>query len=227
MSDAAIPFRSIADIGVRYRDGSLSPVDVTRTCLTRIEAYDRELNSFLCILDNAALDQEAATAEKELRSGHDRGALHGIPVAVKDLVAVAGVPTSFGSDPVFREVPDGDAALVRRLRDAGAVLVGKTSGVRLRRSAPRGRANQQPLESWPKLWRLERRFRRCRRVGLCYAAVGTDTGGSIRIPAAHCGIVGLKPTFGLVELAGVSLLSWSLDHAGPLARSCAPTRQRC
>ena len=220
MTDAA--FASIAATAARYRDGSLSPVAATRLCLERIAAHDAALNAFSTVLGDAALEQ-AERAAQELRSGHDRGPLHGIPVAVKDLVAMAGVPTGFGSHPVFRVQPDRDAAMIGHLRAAGAVIVGKTNLLEFAYGAVNPGVGQTNNP-----WNLERTSggssggsAAALAAGLCHAALGTDTGGSIRIPAAYCGIVGLKPTWGLVDLDGVSLLSWSLDHAGPLARSCA------
>jgi aspartyl-tRNA(Asn)/glutamyl-tRNA(Gln) amidotransferase subunit A len=221
MTDA-LAFATIAAIGARYRDGSLSPVAMTRTCLARIEAHDLALNAFLTVLGEAALEQ-AASAAKELGSGRDRGPLHGIPVAIKDLVAMAGVPTRFGSHPVFRTQPDADAAMIRHLRDAGAVIVGKTNLLEFAYGAVNPDVGQTNNP-----WNLERTSggssggsAAAVAAGLCFAALGTDTGGSIRIPAAYCGVAGLKPTYGLVDLDGVALLSWSLDHAGPIARSCA------
>ena len=223
MPDPAIAFASIAAIGARYRDGSLSPVEVTGLCLERIAAHDPELNAFLSVLNREPALEQAATAEAELRSGRDRGPLHGVPVAIKDLMAMAGVPTKFGSDPIFQEVPERDAAIVRHLRAAGAVIVGKTNLLEFAYGAVNPRVGQTNNP-----WNLERTSggssggsAAAVAAGLCYAAVGTDTAGSIRIPAAYCGVAGLKPTYGLVDLDGVSLLSWSLDHAGPIARSCA------
>ena len=219
MTDA---FASIAGVGAGYRDGSLSPVEVTRVCLARIAAHDPALNAFMTVLEEAALKQAAQSA-KELAAGHDRGPLHGIPVAIKDLVAMAGVPTTFGSDPVFLAHPDADGALVAHLRAAGAVIVGKTNLLEFAYGAVNPGVGQTNNP-----WNLQRTSggssggsAAAVAAGLCFAALGTDTGGSIRIPAAYCGVVGLKPTYGLVDLDGVSLLSWSLDHAGPIARSCA------
>ena len=223
MTDPAIAFAGIAAIGERYRDGSLSPVEVTGLCLERIAAHDPELNAFLSVLTASRRWSRPASAEAELRAGRDRGPLHGIPVAVKDLMAIAGVPTRFGADPIFEEVPERDAAMVRHLRAAGAVIVGKTNLLEFAYGAVNPRVGQTNNP-----WNPERTSggssggsAAAVAAGLCYAAVGTDTAGSIRIPAAYCGVAGLKPTYGLVDLDGVSLLSWSLDHAGPIARSCA------
>jgi aspartyl-tRNA(Asn)/glutamyl-tRNA(Gln) amidotransferase subunit A len=222
MADPEIAFAGIAAVGERYRDGSLSPVEVTGLCLERIAARDSELNAFLSVLREPALEQ-ATNAEAELRAGRDRGPLHGIPVAVKDLMAIAGVPTRFGADPIFEEVPGRDAAMVRRLCAGGAVIVGKTNLLEFAYGAVNPRVGQTNNP-----WHPERTSggssggsAAAVAAGLCYAAVGTDTAGSIRIPAAYCGVAGLKPTYGLVDLDGVSLLSWSLDHAGPIGRSCA------
>jgi aspartyl-tRNA(Asn)/glutamyl-tRNA(Gln) amidotransferase subunit A len=133
------------------------------------------------------------------------------------------VPSTFGSDPAFCARPATDAAMVRHLRTAGAVIVGKTKLLEFAYGAVNPGVGQTNNP-----WDLERTSggssggsAAAVAAGLCHTAVGPDTGGSIRIPAAYCGVVGLKPTWGLVDLAGVSLLSWSLDHAGPLARSCA------
>ncbi len=222
MAEPGLAFASIAAIGARYRDRSLSPVDLTRLCLDRIAAYDPVLNAFLSVLPESALAQ-AARAEAELRSGHDRGPLHGIPVGIKDLIALAGVPTRFGADPIFAQMPERDAAMVRQLGAAGAVILGKTNLLEFAYGAVNPRVGQTNNP-----WNPERTSGGSSggsvaavAAGLCYAAVGTDTGGSIRIPAAYCGVAGLKPTYGLVDLDGVLLLSWSLDHAGPIGRSCA------
>ena len=222
MAEPPLAFASIAAIGAHYRDGTLSPSAVTRLCLERIARYDPQLNAFSTVLDEAALAQ-AASAEAELGAGEDRGPLHGIPVAIKDLIAMAGVPTRFGSAPIFQQVPERDAALVRRLRAAGAVIIGKTNLLEFAYGAVNPQVGQTNNP-----WDLTRTSGGSSggsvaavAAGLCYAAVGTDTGGSIRIPAAYCGIAGFKPTYGLIDLDGVSLLSWSLDHAGPIGRSSA------
>jgi aspartyl-tRNA(Asn)/glutamyl-tRNA(Gln) amidotransferase subunit A len=215
-------FLSIGALGARYRARSLSPVAVTRAALDRIAALDRALNSFITVCADESLAQ-AATAERELAAGQDRGPLHGVPVAVKDLIDVAGVPTTYASRADSPRRPAADAALVRGLRQAGAVILGKTNLLEYAYGAVHpdfGQTNNP--------WDVKRTSggssggsAAAVAAGLCFAAVGTDTGGSIRIPAAYCGVAGLKPTYGLVDLDGVQALSWSLDHAGPLARSCA------
>lgn len=221
MIDDEVCFWSIGRLGATYRSGRLSPVEATRLCLERIGRHDRSLNAFLTVLDESAL-QAAHAAERELKAGRDRGPLHGVPVAVKDLVEMAGVPTKYGSHPVFEEHPRRDAELIRRLRRAGAIILGKTNLLEFAYGAVNPKVGQTNNP-----WNPARTSGGSSggsaagvAAGLCYAAVGTDTGGSIRGPASYCGIAGLKPTYDVVPLDGVLPLSWSLDHAGPLARSC-------
>lgn len=222
MPDLDILFASIPEVGALYRTGTLSPVEVTRASLARIEALDPVLNAFITVTADLALAQ-AARAEVELRAGRDRGPLHGIPVALKDLADTAGVRTTCGSRLLAQHLPEHDAAVTVRLREAGAVLVGKTNLLEFAYGAvhpDHGQTNNP--------WDVSRTSggssggsAAAVAAGLCFAAFGTDTGGSIRIPAAYCGVTGLKPTSGLVPLGGVFPLSWSLDHGGPLARSSA------
>ena len=222
MADADAAFRSIASLGKDYRRGALTPTAVTETCLERIERYDRPFNAIVPGLAESAR-AEAAKAGEELAAGHDRGPLHGIPVGIKDLVDIAGTVTGFGSAPVFAARAARDAAMIARLRAAGAVLVAKTNLLEFAYGAVNPRVGQtnNPWDEARTAGGSSGGSAAAVAAGLCHAAVGTDTGGSIRIPAAYCGVVGLKPTHGLVPLAGVSMLSWSLDHAGPMARSCA------
>ena len=220
--DADIAFRSIAAMGEDYRRGVLTPTAVAEACLERIERYDAPLNAIVPGLA-AEARAEAARAEDELAAGRDRGPLHGIPVGIKDLVDIAGTVTGFGSDPVFAARATRDAAMVANLRAAGAVLIAKTNLLEFAYGAVNPRVGQtnNPWDTARTAGGSSGGSAAAVAAGLCHAAVGTDTGGSIRIPAAYCGVVGLKPTYGLVPLAGVSMLSWSLDHAGPMARSCA------
>ena len=221
-ADAGIVFRSIAALGRDYRRGALSPTAVVEACLQRIDRDDGQLNAIVSTLAESART-DAARAEEELAAGRDRGPLHGIPVGIKDLVNIAGTVTGFGSDPVFAAPATRDAAMVAHLREAGAVLIAKTNLLEFAYGAVNPRVGQtnNPWDTGRTAGGSSGGSAASVAAGLCYAAVGTDTGGSIRIPAAYCGAVGLKPTYGLVPLAGVSMLSWSLDHAGPIARSCA------
>ena len=215
-------FLSVAALGARYRERALSPVAVTRQALDRIATHDGALNSFITVCADESLAQ-AAAAERELAAGRDRGPLHGVPVAVKDLIDVASVPTTYASRADSPRWPTEDAALVRGLKEAGAVVIGKTNLLEYAYGAvhPDFGQTNNPWDPKRTSGGSSGGSAAAVAAGFCFAAVGTDTGGSIRIPAAYCGIVGLKPTYGLVSVEGVQTLSWSLDHAGPLARSCA------
>jgi aspartyl-tRNA(Asn)/glutamyl-tRNA(Gln) amidotransferase subunit A len=214
-------FSSIATLGARYRDGSVSPIDVTRLALERIAKLDPVLNSFITVLQRESI-AEAEEADRELKSGHDRGPLHGVPVAIKDLIDVAHVPTTFASRAGSPRMAKSDAALVRNLRQAGAIILGKTNLLEYAYGAvhPDFGQTNNPWDPHRTSGGSSGGSAAAVAAGLAFAAVGTDTGGSIRIPASYCGVVGLKPTFGRVDLDGVQALSPSLDHAGPLARCC-------
>ena len=212
--------RSIADLAPRLKAGTASPVDLTRECLERAASL-RELNAFTALRDAEAM-QEAHEAEREIRAGAYRGPLHGIPVAIKDLVDVAGMPTTSGSA-LPAPMATSDAPSVRRLREAGAVIIGKTNlhefafGTTSDETAfgpvrnPRDPSRSAGGSSGGSGAALA--------AGICLGAIGTDTGGSIRIPAAACGIVGLKPTLGELSCEGVVPLSSTLDHIGPMGLS--------
>jgi aspartyl-tRNA(Asn)/glutamyl-tRNA(Gln) amidotransferase subunit A len=215
---------SLCEAARGLHEGQISPVELTQACLRRIEELDSTLHAFITVTAESALE-ESRRAEAEIRSGHWRGLLHGIPIALKDLIDVAGVPTTAASQLFRNRRPSEDAEIVRRLRAAGAVLIGKTNlhefayGGSSVISAygpvhnPRALGHTTGGSSGGSAAALA--------AGMCYAAIGTDTGGSIRQPAALCGIVGLKPTYGLVSVRGIVPLSWTLDHAGPLARTVA------
>jgi aspartyl-tRNA(Asn)/glutamyl-tRNA(Gln) amidotransferase subunit A len=215
-------FSSIAALGAAYRDRSVSPVEMARHCLDRIARLDPTLNAFITVLRAESL-AAAEAAERELKSGHDRGPLHGVPVAVKDLVDMAGVPTTFASRAGSPRMAKSDAALVRNMRQAGAIILGKTNLLEYAYGAvhPDFGQTNNPWDPRRTSGGSSGGSAAAVAAGLCFAAIGTDTGGSIRIPASYCGAVGLKPSFGRVSLDGVQALSPSLDHAGPLTRSCA------
>jgi aspartyl-tRNA(Asn)/glutamyl-tRNA(Gln) amidotransferase subunit A len=215
-------FLSISELGAAYRAGTLSPVAVTRQALERIAAEDAKLNSFITVLGERSLER-AAAAERELSAGRDRGPLHGVPIAIKDLVDMAGVPTTFASRAGSPKHPTADAPVIRRLEEAGAVILGKTNLLEYAYGAvhPDFGQTNNPCDPTRTSGGSSGGSAAAVGAGFCFAALGTDTGGSIRIPAAYCGIVGLKPSFGLVDTIGVQALSWSLDHVGPLARSSA------
>jgi len=212
----------IAEAARLLRAREVRSLDLAEACIARIEALEPKLNAFITPTPELAL-AAATQADADLASGRDRGPLHGIPVGIKDLCATKGVRTTAGSA-LFRDrVPDRDATVVAKLRDAGAVSLGKLN---LHELAYGTTSNNQFFGAVRNPWNLE-----CHpggssggsgaavASGECFAAIGTDTGGSIRIPAALCGTVGLMPTYGLVSRTGVTPLSWSLDHVGPLART--------
>jgi aspartyl-tRNA(Asn)/glutamyl-tRNA(Gln) amidotransferase subunit A len=201
----------------------LSPVELVGACLARIEQREPRLNCFITLTPELALAR-ARQAEAEIRSGAVRGPLHGIPLALKDLFETRGIRTTAGSLFFKDHVPGADAYVVERLYNAGAVLLGKLN----LHEIALGVTNDNPhFGACRNPWDLRRSpggssggSGVALAAGLCTGALGSDTGGSIRIPASLCGVVGLKPTFGRVSLRGVVPLSWNLDHVGPMAR-CA------
>jgi len=203
----------------------LSPVDLAEACLARIRERDRELRAFITVTEDGAR-ADAARAQKEIAGGVYRGALHGVPVSVKDLVDVAGTPTTSASNVPARR-PVHDAAVVGMLRRAGAVLVGKTNLHEFAFGTTGDEtafgAIRNPLDPSRSAGGSSSGAAVALVEGMCYGSVGTDTGGSIRIPAAACGVTGLKPTFGEISTDGVVALSATLDHVGPLAASVTDT----
>ena len=206
------------------RRKAVSPVELTQACLARIERLNPALNAFITVTGEQAL-REARDAEGEIQKGKWRGPLHGVPVALKDLFDTAGVRTTAGSGVFKDRIPQQDAEVVRRLRDAGAVLLGKLN---MHEFAYGGTSVATYFGAVHNPWKLDRiaggssgGSAAAVAAGLCYGALGSDTGGSIRQPAAYCGIAGLKPTYGRVSTRGVIPLSWSLDHVGPMCRTVA------
>jgi len=204
----------------------LSPVELTTACLARIGQVNPTLNAFITVTTESAL-QQAREAEAEVIRGKWRGLLHGIPIALKDLFDTAGVRTTAGSAVFKDRIPAEDAEVVRRLKAAGAVLLGKTN---MQEFAFGGASITSYFGAVHNPWELSHiaggssgGSAAALAAGLCYGALGSDTAGSVRLPASHCGIVGLKPTYGLVSIRGVIPLSWSLDHVGPMARTVADT----
>ena len=214
--------RPIVEIAPLVRAGALSPVDLVQGCLARIDARP-EVNAYITRLDERAL-ADAEEREREIRSGHYRGPLHGIPVSAKDLIDVAGVKTTAGSA-LPAAVAGADAAVIVRLKEAGAIIIGKTN---LHEFAF-GTTNEEtafgpvtnPFDVSRSAGGSSGGAAAALATGMCFGALGTDTGGSIRIPSAACGTVGLKATGGELSCRGVVPLSTSLDHVGPMARSVA------
>ena len=214
----------LSDVSRAVQKKELSPVQLTQACLERIEKLNPRLNAFITITGTAALE-DARKAEAEISRGEWKGPLHGIPLAVKDLVETAGVKTTAASAVLKDNVPISDAEVIRRLKSAGAILLGKLnlhefayggSGVIGHFGPARNPWNTAHVTGGSSSGSAAA-VAAC----LCYGAIGTDTAGSIRLPAACCGITGLKPTYGLVSARGVIPLSWSLDHVGPMARTAA------
>ena len=213
---------SIATLASRIKTRKLSPVELTRVTLDRLEAVQPKLNAFITITPERAL-ADAHRAEREIMDGKYRGPLHGIPWAVKDLAATKDIPTSSGAYFEHDRVPIEDAAVVANLSAAGAIIVGKTNTVQFAYGSIEHDIRFGDVHN---PWNLDR-VPAGSSTGSAAAvaarvvplALGTDTGGSIRMPAAMCGISGLKPTFGIVSRYGITGISWSFDHAGPLTRS--------
>ena len=215
---------SIVETSQRLRKGQVSPVELTQDCLARIEKLNPALNAFITVTADFALAQ-ARKAEKEIQQGKWRGPLHGIPIALKDIIDTAGTRTTAASALFKDRVPGEDAEVTRRLSQAGAVFLGKQN---LHEFAYGGSSMVSYFGEVRNPWDLGRiaggssgGSAAAVAAGLCYGAIGTDTAGSVREPAAQCGVVGLKPTYGRVSLRGVIPLSLSLDHVGPITRTVA------
>jgi aspartyl-tRNA(Asn)/glutamyl-tRNA(Gln) amidotransferase subunit A len=230
LTDSQLAFASIATIGKLFRTRKLSPVELTGFLLARIEKLNPQLNAFLTVTAELALKQ-AARAESELAKGkgrsprRDRGALHGILVSLKDNIYTAGIRTTAGSQILRNFVPTKDAPVVTALQNSGAVLVGKTNMHEFAYGASNINPHFGPSRN---PWDLARitggssgGSAAALAAGLCYGSIGTDTGGSIRIPSSLCGVVGLKPSLGSVSTKNVVPLSPSLDVVGPMARTVA------
>ena len=213
---------TIAALAPLLQSREISPVEVVKLCLSRIESFNGRLCAYSAVLADDALER-AREAERELQRGQIRGPLHGVPVSVKDVYKTRAAPTTWGAKPLAHYDSDVDAAVVERLREAGAVLIGKTN------------VDMHPYHGSPEAprligptrnpWDLDRTAGRssggsasAAAARLDYGSIGSDTGGSVRIPAALCGVVGVKPTFGRVSRRGVLLYSDAFDHCGPIAR---------
>jgi aspartyl-tRNA(Asn)/glutamyl-tRNA(Gln) amidotransferase subunit A len=214
-----LPLLALAEL---IRTRQVSPVEATERVLERITFLNERLNAFITVLGEEAL-REAREAEREILAGHYYGPLHGVPLSVKDLFNTKGIRTTAGSRVLAQHRPAADATVVTRLREAGAVLIGKTNMLEF------AYATVHP-DYGPALnpWDLTRSSSGSSSgsavavaAGMGYGSIGSDTGGSIRLPAAYCGIVGLKPTYGRVSRHGGIPVSWSADHFGPMTRTVA------
>lgn len=204
------------------RRREVSPVELTRAYLQRIERLQPKLNAYISVTAEAALEA-ARRAESEIAAGNCRGPLHGIPISFKDLIATAGIRTTAGSKILADHIPGEDATVAQKLAAAGAICLGKNN---LHEFAFGVTSNNEHYGPVRNPWNTDLipggssgGSAAAVAAGLCTASVGTDTGGSIRIPASACGCVGLKPTYGLVSRYGVVPLSWSMDHVGPISQT--------
>lgn len=220
-----ILFAPIRDLAERLRTRRLSPVALTEAYLDRLQKIGPRLNAVVTLMRESAL-KEARAADEEIRAGKHRGILHGIPYGAKDLLATAGVPTTWGAEPLRKQVFDYDATVVRKLRAAGAILLAKLAMVELAGSFGYNNADASFTGPCKTPWNLDywsggssSGSGACVAAGLCAFAIGSETSGSIITPAAYCGVSGLRPTYGRVSRHGAMALSWTLDKLGPMCRS--------
>ena len=223
MSQEELASFTIAQAAQLIRQRELSPVELIASVVDRIDRLNPRLNAYITVLSDQAM-QAARQAEEAIGAGHYRGPLHGIPVSLKDLYATKGVLTTAGSKILANWVPDFDATVVTRLKDAGAVIVGKAHTAEFATGSFSWLSHHFGLARNP--WNPEHSCGGSSTgsgvsvaAGMALGSMGHDTGGSVRLPAALCGITGLKPTYGLISRNGIVPLSWSLDHAGPLTRT--------
>ena len=221
MNNTELCFLSIAEASRLIEAGDLSPVDLVEACLERVELLDDSLRAFITVTGETAV-VEAQQAERDIVDGKSRGRLHGIPVALKDIIDTAGILTTSGSRIHAGRIPQEDAAVTQRLKDSGAVLIGKLN---LSEFAMGGTVDH-PFGTPKNPWDPSRNPGSSSSgsaiavaAGMSFGALGSDTGGSIRGPASYCGIVGIRPTYGRVPRFGVTPLSWSLDTVGPMTRT--------
>ncbi len=213
---------TLVEASARIHNKSVTPTQLTRAILARIAVYDPKVNAYITVMSDQAL-QQAAMLDEEQRAGKFRGPLHGIPIALKDNIDTAGIRTTAASPMYRNRIPDEDAQIAKRLKTSGAIVLGKLN---LHEFALGCTGDVSYFGPCRNPWSLDRvtggsssGSGAAVATDLCYAALGTDTGGSIRVPSSWCGIVGLKPTIGLVSIRGIIPCAASLDHCGPMART--------
>ncbi|MCH8282952.1 MAG: aspartyl/glutamyl-tRNA amidotransferase subunit A [Chloroflexi bacterium] len=220
MADGALSSLAIAEASRMVRRGQVSCLELTQAALERIDEANPTLNAFITVLRDEALDA-AREADRRLATDGPLGPLHGIPVSLKDLYDTRGIRTTAASRLMAQRVPQQDATVVTRLKQAGAIIVGKANMPEFAYGGihPEYGSSKNPWDPARSPGGSSSGSAISVATGMSYASMGSDTGGSIRIPAAFCGVVGLKPTYGRVSRHGVVPLSWTLDHAGPLTRT--------
>ena len=220
-SRADLTALTLAEASARLRTGAVTSVQLTEACLARLAIYEPKLDAFITVLKEQALAQ-ARALDAERKTGASRGPLHGIPIAVKDNIDTAGTRTTAGSAVFEDRIPGDDAPVVTRLKAAGAVILGKTNLHEFAMGVGETSYFGPPRNPWSLAHNTggsSSGSGAAVAADLCYGALGTDTGGSVRIPASFCSIVGLKPTYGLVPIRGIVPLTLSLDHCGPMTRT--------
>ncbi|GAA4455792.1 amidase [Nibrella saemangeumensis] len=217
-----LAFLSLAEAATLVHRRKVSPVELTQACLKQIELLNPKLNAFITIMDEQAMAQ-AKQAEDEIRKGKYKGPLHGIPIGIKDNIDTAGIRTTVGSAVFKDRIPTEDAEVIRRLKEAGAVLIGKTCMEEFAYGSTSLTGFTGPVHN---PWNPDYiaggssgGSAAALAAGMCIAAIGTDTGGSVRIPASICNLTGLKPTYGLISVRGIFPLSYSFDHVGLICRT--------
>lgn len=217
---------TLHEASLAIRNRTISPVELTQSCLDRITRLDSKLNSFITVTAENALT-DARNAEHEIANGKWRGPMHGIPIGLKDNIDTAGIRTTAGSAALEKRIPKTDAAVVTKLKDAGAIVIGKLNMHEFALGTTSAISHYGAVHN---PWNLERisggssgGCGAAVAANFVFGAVGTDTGGSIRVPASACGIVGLKPTFDVVNSRGVVPISRSFDHVGPMCRTVYDT----
>jgi aspartyl-tRNA(Asn)/glutamyl-tRNA(Gln) amidotransferase subunit A len=222
MRDGTIALQSLAAVSTMIRARKISPVELVQECLTRIGKYDNVINAFISVYAEEAFEQ-ARVAEQEIARGQWRGPLHGIPVSIKDLIDVEGKATTAASALFLNNLARHDADVVKKLRTAGPVIIGKNNLHEFAYGGSGVISHFGPVRNPKDTSRItggsSSGSAAAVAEGFCYAAIGTDTAGSIRLPASCCSVVGLKPAFGKISANGVVPLSWSYDHVGPIART--------
>lgn len=212
------PGYSIRAVGAQLRSGELTCVGLLESCIEQIDAHERQVRAWVTLDLHGAWEQ-ARRLDEELAAGRDRGPLHGIPVSIKDIIDVAGLPTQAGSPLLRDNYPDTDAMSVRRLRAAGVVILGKAVTTQFAFDDPPPTRNPWRLTQTP--GGSSSGPAAAVASGMCLLGLGTQTGGSLLRPASYCGVAAVKPTWGRVSVSGVMPLAFNLDHVGVMATDCA------